>query len=86
MQNLTQGMRIATSDERLIFQAQNLYRTQPELITKELEAAAKDYQWVTGGEWIKQTNTKDSEGPKLGRDAIETAIAYTKEQSSLKAL
>ena len=79
-------MKIATQDERMIFEAQNLYRTQPRLIQRELEAAAKDYQWVTGGDWIKEQNTADSDGTKLGRDAIETAISYIKEQSSVQAL
>jgi hypothetical protein len=79
-------MRIATQDERMIFEAQNLYRTQPRLVERELTAAAKDYKWQTGGSWVKKNNTADAAGDKLGRDAVETAIAYIKEKNSMPAL
>lgn len=38
---------------------------------------------MTGGEWIKEA---DSDGEKMGRDAIETAISFIKGQDSMKAL
>lgn len=43
----------------------------------ELTLAAKDYKWVTGGDWLKtKGKVVTTAGSKMGRDAIDAAISF----------